>query len=525
MTTPLRCELTAKLVGEFAAAIADHSSLHTNAGFARLTRFRRPVVHGLLPVALLLMARAPEGTRLRAIACRFAQPAAVGSTVDLALVNRRRDGDVHYAGLDIRDAHTGVSITTGTVEFTARAGHALPRAQRDSLFLSPPPEAALDITDLSCGHSETLTFAAAPAALRQVAPVDWTGLDPAMIAALAASTLVGMRLPGRHATFLEFSAAFPEAVPAGAEVQLQGVVTKVSSASRQVRLDLTWTVDGSAAGSGWASTLVNSPCRKSLSCAEISGDHLTLGIAGKVALITGSSRGIGEAVAKLLAMQGCKVAVHCFQGAGDAAVIAADIRANGGTALAVAADLSDQAAIERMFARVRNEVGEVDILVHAAVREFSPKVAMALKPQDYIDELQVSLFGMHACCQQALPHMRARRWGKIITFGTVATEVPVSGQNKYTTIKSALTGYTRSLAAELLHDNVQVNMVVPRMTETSLLAALPPALVEKFAGESPTGQLLQPVDVAKAVLFLVSDWAASISGQRIVLNQGEAPFL
>jgi 3-oxoacyl-[acyl-carrier protein] reductase len=121
--------------------------------------------------------------------------------------------------------------------------------------------------------------------------------------------------------------------------------------------------------------------------------------------------------------------------------------------------------------------------------------------------------------------MRSKRRGKIINLGSIITEVPVSGQNKYITAKSALVGYTRSLAVEVARDNIQVNLVVPGMTETTLIASLSHGHVAKLIDESPTGQLLQPLDVAKAIVFLASDWADSISGQRLVLSRGEAPFL
>jgi NAD(P)-dependent dehydrogenase (short-subunit alcohol dehydrogenase family) len=246
---------------------------------------------------------------------------------------------------------------------------------------------------------------------------------------------------------------------------------------------------------------------------------------GRVALVTGASRGIGEATAKLLAMNGAKVVVHYFRGRQSAQEIVEDIRSEGGVAIACGADLGAEAEILNMFGEAEAALGGIDILVNNAVAEFSPQPFEELSASDYLRELDVSLFGTHACCKRALLHMRSQRWGKMINVGSVATELPPSGQNKYITVKSALAGYTRSLASELARDNIQVNMVVPRMTETSLLAALPPALLTKLAEESVTGRLLQPVEVAKAILFLASDWAGAISGQRLVLNHGEPPFL
>ena len=129
------------------------------------------------------------------------------------------------------------------------------------------------------------------------------------------------------------------------------------------------------------------------------------------------------------------------------------------------------------------------------------------------------------CCRLALPHMRRQRWGKIVNMGTIATELPVASQNKYITAKSAIVGYTRSLATEVAVDNIQVNLVAPSMTETSLIASLPAALVKRLAEDSADRALLAPIEVAKVVLFLVSNWSTSVSGQQVVLAKGAPPFL
>ena len=112
-----------------------------------------------------------------------------------------------------------------------------------------------------------------------------------------------------------------------------------------------------------------------------------------------------------------------------------------------------------------------------------------------------------------------------MVISTIATELPRQDQAAYATIKSALVGYTRSLAAELARDNITANLVLPRMTDTSLNFGMTQGMLRKIAEDSPTGRLLQPIDVAKAVFLLASDMAGQSSGQRLVLNQGEAPFL
>jgi 3-oxoacyl-[acyl-carrier protein] reductase len=348
-------------------------------------------------------------------------------------------------------------------------------------------------------------------------------LDPAVVALLPLSTLIGMKLPGRPATFTEFNVEFGAVSSQPAE--LSGTVASISKASGKINLDLVWTQQGSRIGTGTAVSLINPAAPKPIDCAEIRAGHLGLGLHRKTALITGASRGIGAATARLLAMNGTRVLVHYFQGKADAASIVEDILANGGQAAAVQADFRDEASIDAMFDAIEAEATGVDILVNNAVGEFSVKPFDAVRSEDFLKEFNITILAAHTCCRRVLPHMKKQGWGRIINTGTIATEMPSGGQSHYATVKSALTGFTRSLASELARDNITVNMVVPRMTETTLVSSIPQGLVRKLAEDGPRGELLQPIEIAKAVLFFASNLAADISGQRLALNQGEPPFI
>ena len=171
------------------------------------------------------------------------------------------------------------------------------------------------------------------------------------------------------------------------------------------------------------------------------------------------------------------------------------------------------------------ELGDIDILVNNAIGEFQPRPATDVTWEDFLEELEVSVKGMHSCCRQVIAGMRVRNQGKIINIGSAITDAPAPSQAKYITIKSAIVGYTRSLAVELAPDGIQVNLVSPQMVETSLIATLPPTLVKKLGEETAAGRLLQPIEVAQAILFLASSWSNAMSGERLLLNQGQAPFL
>jgi 3-oxoacyl-[acyl-carrier protein] reductase len=538
-----RLELRSDVVNAFAAVTGDRSSIHVDAEFARRTRFRRPIAHGLLPVSCVLLRVMPEREQgtwwLNQISCRFLNPAYIGDNLELILGDRESgDGLVSYR-FDVLNADSGSTVAVGSVKVAQGPPllRALSLSDQGELFFAPLKENSFKADELELGRAETVDFQPTPAAIRILHDIftaqpsksgrviDSNLFDVNLAATLPVSALIGMRLPGRFATFTDLDAKFESAVTPNAKMTLRGEVEKLMTATGRVRIGLEWVQGGRVVGRGLAAAIINRPSPVGIACRSLNGSRLATGIVGKVALVTGASRGIGEATAKLLGMHGAKVAVHYFLGGKDAAAIVDDIRENGGTALAVCADLRDEATVQRMFETVQRGLGQVDILVNNAVGNYSPKPLESLTARDYLEELSISLFGLHTCCKLALPYMRSKRRGKIINLGSIATEVPVSGQNKYITAKSAVVGYTRSLAVEVARDNVQVNVVLPRMTETTLIASLPQGHVAKLIDESPTRRLLQPLDVAKAIVFLASEWADSISGQKLVLNQGEAPFL
>jgi 3-oxoacyl-[acyl-carrier protein] reductase len=353
--------------------------------------------------------------------------------------------------------------------------------------------------------------------------------SPELAATLLISTMVGMRLPGKFATFVNFEINFKGSLEPGKSYRMTGKVEKYSEASQ--RADLSIAIDapedpsGANLAQGKAYSLVSPPPGEEVSFSEIQGSSMDLGLKGRVALVTGASRGIGCATAKLLASLGARVVVHYFRGEADARRIVEEISGSNGEARCLQADLREPEQIRTLVEQVAREWGTVDILVNNAVAEFSPKDVLKLEWDDYLGELEVSLKGLHAICRNVIPLMKKQSRGKIINLSSIATLSPVAGQNKYITAKSAVEGYTRSLAVELASSGIQVNLVLPAMTDTSLLANLPRSLIDRIGQERTAGRILKPIEVAQTIAFLASQWSDCISGQRFVINQAEAPFL
>lgn len=526
--------LTEQLINAMARSTGDYSSLHMNSEFARRTRYRQRIVHGMLPIALAYMLYTNGRANrlqlcLEKLVCRFTGALCINDEIMFSFSDGSSEDQILFEIRNVRDQ----SVATSGQFFFRVSERVAQESDAPTLFQQPLAEQVLMPTEVLAGREESLTFTATRACMQA-----WIALLPESLqdrfgsgdadenfnAALAVSTLIGMRLPGRFATFMDLTTQFDADITHGDSVSLRATVASAPSATNRTRLALSWICNGIEIGRGQANTLVNPVNTSSPSSAALR-QTMSLGIEGKVALVTGSSRGIGEVTARLLAMHGAKTVVHYYNGQTDALAVVDDIHKNGGSAIAVQGDLRKADDIARMFKEIHAAFGGVDILVNNAVSKFAPNNLLAVSANDYLEELNVSLFGMHECCRLALPHMQEQQWGKIVNLGTIATEEPVSGQSVYIAVKSAVGGYTRSLATEFAQHNIQANMVVPRMTDTSLIASLPRSLVDKLAEESVAGRLLEPLEVAKVIAFLASDWSNPISGQRIVLNQGEIPFL
>jgi 3-oxoacyl-[acyl-carrier protein] reductase len=240
---------------------------------------------------------------------------------------------------------------------------------------------------------------------------------------------------------------------------------------------------------------------------------------GKVALITGGSRGIGAAVAQALATAGAAVVV-CARNGEAAAASASAIAAQGGQALGVAADVSRAEDAERLMKACLERFGRLDILVNNAgiTRD---GLVLRMKDGDWSDVLAVNLNGAFYCARAALRViLKQKQSGRIINIGSVVGSMGNAGQANYVTSKAGLIGLTKALAREVAARGVTVNLVAPGFIETDMTANLPDAVKETYRGQIPLGRFGTAADVAAAVAFLASDGAAYITGQVIHVNGG-----
>ena len=240
--------------------------------------------------------------------------------------------------------------------------------------------------------------------------------------------------------------------------------------------------------------------------------------AGRVAVVTGAARGIGQSIAVGLARQGATVIVGDV---GDLADTAKLIAEAGGRAVAVPLDISDPAVVDRVRERVADEFGRVDILVNnAAVFESATWDDLDLDLWRRI--MAVNLTGPMLVCKAFVPLMRGRGWGRIINMAsaTVAIASPVS--IAYRTSKMGVIGFTRALSATLGDAGVTVNVVLPSLTRTAMTEGLPEAIVGDSLGRQVIHRMAEPDDIAGSVLILAADQAGWITGQTIMANGGNS---
>lgn len=240
-------------------------------------------------------------------------------------------------------------------------------------------------------------------------------------------------------------------------------------------------------------------------------------MAGKVALVTGSSRGIGRAVAAQLAREGYAVGVNYYERRDKAEELVAQLTREGGRAIAVQADVAVRAQVDAMVRTVEAAFGPVDVLVNNA------GVAGQALFQDVTDALweryfAVNLNGARHTIQAVLPHMLHEKRGAIVNISSIWGQHGASCEVTYSCTKHALIGLTRSLAMELAPSGIRVNCVAPGVIDTDMVKVLGDETLRDLAEQTPLGRLGTPEDIAEAVAYLVSDRASFVTGQVLAVD-------
>jgi 3-oxoacyl-[acyl-carrier protein] reductase len=239
---------------------------------------------------------------------------------------------------------------------------------------------------------------------------------------------------------------------------------------------------------------------------------------GRVSIVTGASRGIGLAIAKALAAEGAHVVLAARDQARLAAAVS-EIGAGGGRAEALSLDVADRGSVEAAFAHVLSAHGRVDHLVNNAgvTRD---NLLLRMRDEEWQQVLATNLTGVFLCTQAALKPMLKQRGGRIVSVTSVVGLAGNAGQANYAASKAGIVGFTKSVAREVASRGITVNAVAPGFVETDMTAAMTEKARAAVLGAVPMGRVGSPSDVAGAVVYLVSDAAAYVTGQVLAVDGG-----
>lgn len=242
---------------------------------------------------------------------------------------------------------------------------------------------------------------------------------------------------------------------------------------------------------------------------------------GKVALITGASRGIGRAIALKLAAEGAKVAINFAGNIAKAEEVKTAVESSGGEAMLVQGDVSDFEKVNEIVKKVVDTWGRLDILINNAgiTRD---NLMLRMSESDFDSVIATNLKGVFNCTKAVTRLMMKQHSGRIVNMSSVVGLMGNAGQANYAAAKAGIIGFTKSVAKEFAPRGITVNAVAPGFIETDMTDALPDKIKTDLTEKIPIGRIGKPEDIANAVMFFVADEAAYITGQVICVDGGMA---
>lgn len=245
---------------------------------------------------------------------------------------------------------------------------------------------------------------------------------------------------------------------------------------------------------------------------------------GKTALITGSSRGIGRAIALTLAREGVNIAVNYVadeegKNRNDAEKVKEEIIRFGCDSDIFECDVSDFQKVDATIKEVIGKFKKVDILVNNAAI-LRDKTLKKMSQAEWQSVIEINLTGVFNCCRAVIEHMIENGWGRIVNLSSISGQVGFFGQTNYAAAKAGVMGFTKSLAREVASKNITVNAIAPGMVETEMAKQIPENVRQEFLKQIPMGRFALPGEIAELAAFLVSDKASYITGQIIHIDGG-----
>ncbi len=244
-----------------------------------------------------------------------------------------------------------------------------------------------------------------------------------------------------------------------------------------------------------------------------------ISLEGQVALVTGSSRGIGAVIARRLAQAGAKIALNYNASIAAATKVMDSINADGGDAMMIAGDVADEFQVEQTIKAVITQFGRVDILINNAGIH-RDRLLLRMTPADFDEVLQVNLRGAFLCTKYVMPHLIRQHYGRVVNMSSVVGLTGNPGQANYAAAKAGLIGFTKAVAREVASRNVTVNAVAPGYIATGMVEDLTDDQRSQILERIPMGRFGTSEDVAETILFLSSKGAGYLTGQVLTVDGG-----
>ncbi|MBN1231279.1 MAG: SDR family oxidoreductase [Anaerolineales bacterium] len=342
-----------------------------------------------------------------------------------------------------------------------------------------------------------------------------------MLSAAYISTLIGTQLPGEGALWFKQNFEFTTPIFLGETAEFSVTVTQKIPADRVLVVQVSGvkeTGEVTLKGEGMIMVLEE----KKMTDAMEKKSLMDKSLEGHLALVTGSSRGIGAAIALHLASAGAKIIINYRSNATSAQEMVEQIKALGSDAIAVGADMRDEDEIQQMVSSAKAHFGKtIDILVNNASLPVGQKAFEELCWEDINTHHEIIVGGAYRCIKATLPGMIESSWGRIVNVGSAATwGLPPTQWTGYVMAKAALGELTQSLAVEFGPKGITTNMVSPGITETEMMASMPPRMKKVQAMQNPLRRLAEPEDIARAVYFLCSPLGDYVNGADLPVSGG-----
>ena len=245
---------------------------------------------------------------------------------------------------------------------------------------------------------------------------------------------------------------------------------------------------------------------------------------GKVAAVTGSARGIGEAIARGLARSGARVAILDINGEGAERVANELAEASSVQTFASALDVSRKADVVAVFKQLAEKLGSVDILVNNASITTNVNTIEKMPLESWDREISINLSGAFYCVKQVLPSMGEKSWGRVINISSLAGASGGYGQSSYAASKAGLLGLTKTISLEYAKNNITANAVLPGLVNTDAASAIPEKLRQRIINTVPNRRMAEPEEIANVVSFLASEAASYVNGAEIFATAGAELF-